>query len=160
MNNVIEIYCDGGCHNNSSKNKDISIGAYGYIILYKDKYKEFAHAKNNTTNNQQELLAVIESLKILKTINIPIRVYCDSSYVINCGINWINSWIKNNWKTSSGKSVKNKELIEELYFQIQRFDDIEFIQVKGHSGNKYNDLVDKLCTDAIERYKLDNKEID
>jgi ribonuclease HI len=156
MNNIIEIYVDGGCHGNSNPTKENSIGAYGYILIYGDRYKEYAQAENNTTSNKQELLASINALRQIKRTDIPLKIYADSKYVISCATIWINSWKKNNWKTADKKPVKNKELIEELDYQLSRFDAVEFIHVKGHSGDKYNERVDSLCTEAIENYKFEH----
>lgn len=150
---VIEIYVDGGCHGNSSSDKELSIGAHGYILLYKDKIKEYSHAENNTTNNKQELLGVIKALETLKKTDISVLIYADSRYVIGCATEWLKSWKRNGWRTANKEPVKNKELIQELDNQLSRFRCVEFVHVKGHSGNEFNERVDKLCTYAIEEFE-------
>ena len=62
---------------------------------------------------------------------------------------WINNWKKNNWKTASKKSVKNKDLWIELDDIIQKHE-INWNWVKGHANNKYNELADSLARKYIE----------
>ena len=78
-------------------------------------------------------------------------IYSDSAYVVNAFNNgWIYNWIKNNWKTSSKEPVKNKELWKKLY-NLTKKHNVNFIKVKGHSDNKYNNRCDELARGQIER---------
>ena len=139
----VEIYTDGACSGNPGK------GGWGAILLYNNVEKEISGANEETTNNIMELTAVIESLKLLKRPCI-VKLYSDSAYVINAFLNgWIYNWLKNNWKTSSKEEVKNKELWQELY-KLTKIHKVEFIKVKGHSDNKYNNKCDKLAVKSIK----------
>ena len=82
-----------------------------------------------------------------------LEVYLDSAYVLNGITQWIQGWKRNNWKNSKRQDVANKELWLELDYEKNKFSNIEFIKVKGHSGNKYNDLADELAKKAIKEYK-------
>ena len=62
---------------------------------------------------------------------------------------WECGWKINNWKTSSKKSVKNKELWIELYNESQKHN-IEWKWVKGHSGHPENEIADMLANQAID----------
>jgi ribonuclease HI len=149
----IVIYTDGACANNQERE---NTGGYGAVLIYKDKIKEIYGGYKNTTNNRMELMAVIEALKQLKRKDIPIKVYSDSSYVVN-GINiWIHNWIK------SGKMKKNPDLWMELYNLKNSFKKIEFFHVKGHNGDKYNELADRLAVKGSQMYDLliDEKRLD
>lgn len=147
MEDIIKIYCDGACRGNGKEN---NIGAYGAIIMYKNNTKEIYKAFSNTTNNKMELMGAIKSLELLNKYDIPVEVYCDSAYVVS-GINeWIYGWLKKNWKTSTKKPVENKELWKELYDLKNKFTDIKFIKVKGHSDNEFNDKADQLCNLAMD----------
>ena len=123
-------------------------GVWGAILMYKDVKKEISGAKKDTTNNVMELTAVIEALKLVK-FPCKIKVYSDSAYVVN-GIlqGWIYNWIKKNWKTADGKPVKNKELWEALY-NFTKVHNSEFIKVKGHADNEFNNRCDELARNAI-----------
>ena len=95
-----------------------------------------------------EMTAVIEALKLLK-FECYVRLYSDSAYVVNAFNNgWIYNWRKNGWKTAGKEPVKNKELWEELYLLSQKHK-IDFIKVKGHSDNEFNNRCDELARGAI-----------
>ena len=78
------------------------------------------------------------------------KIYSDSAYLVNAfKEGWLENWQKTGWKTAGKKEVKNKELWAQIY-EFTRIHDIEWIKVKGHSDNKYNNLCDKM---AVEAYK-------
>ena len=105
--------------------------------------------EKNTTNNIMEITAVLRALKLLKE-KCNVKIYSDSAYVVNAfKQGWIYNWRKNNWKTANKEPVKNKELWEELYELVQNHE-VEFIKVKGHSDNEFNNRCDFLATSAIK----------
>lgn len=123
-------------------------GGWGAILMCKNVKKEISGGKKDTTNNVMELTAVIEALKLVK-FPCKIKVYSDSAYVVNGFLQgWIYNWIKKNWKTADGKPVKNKELWEALY-NFTKVHKIEFIKVKGHADNEFNNRCDELARNAI-----------
>ncbi len=139
---IVDIYTDGACSGNPGP------GGYGAILMYKENKKEISGGKRDTTNNIMEMTAVIEALKLLK-FECYVRLYSDSAYVVNAFNNgWIYNWRKNGWKTSNKEPVKNKELWEELYLLSQKHK-IDFIKVKGHSDNVFNNRCDELARNAI-----------
>ena len=141
MEKVI-IYTDGACSGNPGP------GGWGAILMYKDIKKEISGWQKDTTNNVMELTAVIEALKLLK-FNCNVKLYSDSAYVVNAfNQKWIYGWMKNGWKNSNKEPVKNKELWEELY-SLTKIHNVEFIKVKGHADNKYNNRCDELARKAI-----------
>ena len=142
MEKVI-IYTDGACSGNPGP------GGWGSILMYKENKKEISGGNPNTTNNIMEITAVVEALKLLKH-ECEVQVYSDSAYVVNAfNQGWIYNWKKNNWKTASKEPVKNKELWEELY-EFTKIHKIEFIKVKGHSDNQFNNRCDELARNAIK----------
>lgn len=139
----VTIYTDGACSGNPGP------GGWGAMLLYKGNKKEISGGKENTTNNVMELTAVIEGLKLLK-FPCKVKLYSDSAYVVNAFIQkWIYGWIKNGWKNSSKEPVKNKELWQELY-ELTKTHEVEFIKVKGHADNEYNNRCDELARNAIK----------
>lgn len=139
----VTIYTDGACSGNPGP------GGWGAILMYEDIKKEISGAKKDTTNNIMEITAVLEALKLLK-MECNVKVYSDSAYVVNAfNQGWIENWKKNNWKTSGKDPVKNRELWEELYELTQKHK-VEFIKVKGHSDNEFNNRCDYLATSAIK----------
>jgi ribonuclease HI len=123
-------------------------GGWGSILMYKNSKKEISGGEKNTTNNIMELTAVVEALRLVK-YPCKIKIYSDSAYVVNAfSQGWIYNWIKKGWKTADGSAVKNKELWKELY-KFTKTHNIEFIKVKGHSDNEFNNRCDELARNAI-----------
>lgn len=144
MEEVI-IYTDGACSGNPGP------GGWGSILMYKDTKKEISGRKEDTTNNVMELTAVIEGLKLLK-FPCSVKLYSDSAYVVNAfNQKWIYGWLKNGWKNASKEPVKNKELWQELY-DLTKIHKVEFIKVKGHADNEYNNRCDELARNAIKKF--------
>lgn len=143
MSEKVIIYTDGACSGNPGP------GGWGAILMYKNAKKEIFGGCKNTTNNIMEITAVIEALKCLK-VESEVQVYSDSAYTVNAfNQKWIYGWMKNGWKTSSGTDVKNKELWQELYSLTQKHK-VEFIKVKGHADNEFNNRCDELARNAIK----------
>jgi ribonuclease HI len=141
--NIVKIYTDGACSGNPGP------GGWAAILLYREHKKEIFGSQSDTTNNQMELKAVIESLKTLKKSS-NIIVYTDSTYVKDGITKWIFSWKKNNWRNSKKQPVKNMELWQELD-ELRLGHEIDWRWVKGHSGDFYNDLVDELAVKAVKK---------
>ena len=140
----VTIYTDGACSGNPGP------GGWGALLMCDGSQKEISGYSAETTNNIMEITAVLEALKLLK-VECEVQLYSDSAYVVNAfNQGWINNWMKNNWKTSSKEPVKNRELWEELY-QLTQKHKVEFIKVKGHSDNEYNNRCDFLATSAIKK---------
>ena len=139
----VTIYTDGACSGNPGP------GGWGAILMYNGTSKEISGASKDTTNNIMEITAVLEALKLLKE-ECEVKVYSDSAYVVNAfNQGWIYNWRKNNWRTVGKDPVKNQELWQELYELTQKHK-VEFIKVKGHSDNEYNNRCDFLATSAIK----------
>lgn len=140
---TVDIYTDGACSGNPG------VGGYCAILMYNSREKIISGSEENTTNNRMELLAVIRGLETLKETCI-VNLYSDSSYVINAfNEKWVDSWVANNWKTAEKKAVKNVDLWQRLLELINQHK-VNFIKVKGHSDNEYNNRCDKI---AVEEYK-------
>ncbi|NLK21720.1 MAG: ribonuclease HI [Epulopiscium sp.] len=148
----LEVYTDGACTNNQGE----GLQPGGWAAVFIDG-PSLSGGENKTTNNRMEMKAVIEALKNTPP-NSNIRIYSDSAYVINCfKQNWIGRWEKNGWITSAKKPVENKELWMEMR-NLERERNVEWVKVKGHSGNKWNEKVDKLAVEAIPNNKNENVE--
>lgn len=100
-----------------------------------------------------ELQAAIEALKALKR-TCHVDLYTDSEYLRKGVTEWMQVWIKNGWRTSAKKAVKNKELWLALEQQITRHK-IDWHWVKGHAGDPGNEKADELANLAIAE-ALDN----
>ena len=101
-----------------------------------------------------ELLAVIEALNGL-TEPCTVILHSDSQYMKNGITKWIFNWKKNNWKASTGKPVKNQDLLIRLDQAIQTHN-IQWQWVKGHSGHRENEICDELAKQGAENPTLED----
>jgi len=137
------IYTDGACSGNPGP------GGWGAVILNEEKNDTNISGKEqSTTNNRMELMAPIMALRKIKKAS-KIIIYTDSIYLKNGITIWIKNWEKNGWKSTNKKPVKNKDLWVMLN-ELSREHVIDWKWVKAHAGNKYNEIADKLATDAIK----------
>ncbi len=149
----VKLFTDGSARGNPD-----GPGGYGAVLQYKDKMgqiheKELSGGYQKTTNNRMELMGVIRGLEAL---NQPCHVtlYSDSKYVIDAfRQHWIDSWIKNNWKKSDKKPVKNIDLWKKL-LKVMEPHQMDFVWVKGHDGHPENERCDLLATSAADGTKL------
>ena len=149
---AIEAATDGACSGNPGP------GGWGGLIIFDDKSElEIGGSEQNTTNNRMELTAAIKTLEKLKTYKLKenFKLRTDSKYVIEGYTKWITNWKRNGWKTSSGKSVQNLDLWQKI--DQLRIDGLVMEYVKGHSGDKQNDRVDKIATNYSKGISLKSK---
>ena len=139
----VTIYTDGACSGNPGA------GGFAAILMYNGVEKVVSGAEKETTNNKMELMAVISGLNSLKEA-CEVDVYSDSQYVVDAfNKGWVDSWQKNGWRNSSKDDVKNVELWK-ILLDLTKTHKVNFIKVKGHSDNEYNNRCDKI---AREEYK-------
>ena len=124
---MIEIYVDGAFSPLSNQ------GGWAYVVTENDqKITSQLDVVVGTTNNRMEIQAVIEALKYMESEGIvEATIYSDSMYVVEV--------MNKDWKKN-----KNKDLWAEIEKLVQGRK-IKWVHVKGHSGNKYNDMCDMLA---------------
>lgn len=136
-------YTDGSAHPNPGP------GGFGVVIVDPkgEVIETYAKHCDNTTNNAEEMKAILYAAYRARLAGESAVIYSDSAYAINTFTNWMYSWERNNWTKSDGKVPENLDLVK-AFFDLSKTMDINFIKVKGHKGNKYNELADKLATSA------------
>jgi len=144
----IVIYTDGGSINNPGP------GGYGVVIMEGGRKIELCGGFRLTTNNRMEMMAAIVALRQVKNRQETIRLYSDSSYLVN-GISkgWLKKWQSNGWKRSDGQYVLNIDLWQELIDLIEK-GNVSFHWVKGHAGNELNERCDKLAVNSAKKDDL------
>lgn len=156
---MFHIYTDGSTRNNGATD---AIGAWAFAIYDNDNktclcYK--SSATKGTTNNREELKAMIAAIEQLLTMTedfFNTVIYSDSAYIINCvNQGWYKKWMSNGWLTSKKEPVLNQDLWSALipYFDDTRF---KFQKVKGHANNENNNFVDSLAQNSSA--ELERKE--
>ena len=136
-------YTDGSAHPNPGP------GGFGVVTVDPkgEVIETYAKHCDNTTNNAEEMKAILYAACRARLAGESAIIYSDSAYAINTFTNWMYSWERNNWIKSDGKTPENLDLVK-AFFDLSKTMDINFIKVKGHKGNKYNELADKLATSA------------
>ena len=151
----VRIFTAGACSENPGP------GGWAAVFNTASKCSTISGNEKITTNNRMELKAVIEAFKkvLSKNVNnINYELYSDSAYVVNSINNkWIDKWQQNNWKTTKNEDVKNRDLWEELLLLKNKANSlgiyIRIIKIKGHAGNTFNELVDKLAKEESLKAK-------
>lgn len=140
---IVDIYTDGACSGNPGS------GGYCSILIYNGIEKVVSGSEFETTNNRMEIIAVIKGLECLKE-PCEVNLYSDSQYVVDAfNQNWIFAWQNSGWRTANKKEVKNIDLWQRL-LELYNVHKINFIKVKGHADNEYNNRCDKI---AVSEYK-------
>jgi len=138
----IKIYTDGsGCSSDGP-------GGWASIIIYpNDKVIELAGGYISATNNQMELMGILEGLWYIREHEnihqVAVEIISDSEYCVNGFNEWLRKWKVNNWKSKTGP-VRNKPLwvaIDEATKDMN----IKFSWCRGHNGTEHNERADKLA---------------
>ncbi|MDZ4769308.1 MAG: ribonuclease HI [Chloroflexota bacterium] len=143
---TVTIYSDGGAKPNPD-----GPGGWAALLLYGEHRKEISGGEPSTTNNRMELTAAIKALETLNRA-CSVEFVTDSEYLRKGITEWIKSWKKNNWRTSSKQPVMNQDLWMQLDI-LNAKHRISWRWTKGHAGNIHNERVDQLATAAREAIK-------
>ena len=136
----ITIYTDGASRGNPGP------GGYGVILMSGKLRKELSQGYRLTTNIRMELMGVIAGLESLKKTGLNVTIYSDSQYIVKAiKEGWLNKWMATNF--SKGK--KNKDLWVRFY-NLYKQHQVNFVWVKGHAENSFNNRCDELATEAAD----------
>lgn len=142
----IILYTDGACRNNGSKN---AAGGWAYVLLWNSMKRELWHSnfEQPATNNRMEIQSIISGLRDIKSRWIHpypgIAVISDSKYCVNGASSWMYLWEKKGWKK------KNTDLWKKMFDLCKTLNPF-FFWVKGHNGNRYNEICDSLAETSID----------
>jgi len=139
-------WSDGACSGNPGP------GGYGAIIQVEGIDEIILDGGETlTTNNRMELSAAISAIekapadrKLILTV--------DSEYVKNGATKWMKGWKHNGWRTKTGAEVKNQDLWERMDAALAQRGTVEWLWVRGHTGNPMNERVDRIAVAAKNRF--------
>ena len=136
------IFTDGACSGNPGP------GGYGVVAIEDGQIIAVnSQSCENTTNNREELKAIIQAFELASIFQKEVTIYSDSAYAVNMINDWIWNWAKNDWKNSKKKEVENIDLVKIIYNYITKENyNCRVIKVKGHAGEVGNELADALAT--------------
>lgn len=146
------IYTDG------SWDKEKDVGGWAFVVVDNKGLKLKKGSKKGTTNNQMELIAVLNALEyaVRKQLR-EVEILTDSMYVLNGIEKYVETWEANNWMGLSGEKIKYKSQWKRILFTLDKIKknnfSVKFSKIKGHSGNSLNELADILAREAIKAYK-------
>lgn len=133
----IRAYTDGACSGNP--------GPGGWAWIVPDGPFASGPAAH-TTNQRMEITAAFEAVRSNPG---PVEVVSDSTYVVNCFRDrWWEGWLARGWKNSQRKPVANRDLWEPFIDLVVERGDVTFRWVKGHAGDRWNDMADRLAVEA------------
>lgn len=140
----VVVYTDGACSGNPGP------GGWAWAVA-PDGARSGSGGERHTTNQRMEVTAVLEALRTLSGNGTAVTVVSDSTYVVNCFRDqWYVKWEANGWRNAKKQPVANDDLWRPLV-ELVRAGDVSFRWVKGHSGDRLNDLVDQLAVAAVPR---------
>jgi ribonuclease HI len=138
MSSTRTIYTDGACSGNPGP------GGWAWAEA-PEGTPNGSGSEAHTTNQRMEIMAVLEALRATDG---PVTIVSDSTYVVNCFRDkWWVRWQANGWRNAKKEPVANADLWKPLIDLVQQRQP-EFRWVKGHSGDRMNDLVDRLAVVA------------
>ena len=157
---MIKLYVDGSCRGNG---KTESTGGFGVVVVdvvdgVEKLCDVYSKQCNQTTNNQEELKAILWAMfqfghYAFDGFGSNPVVYSDSSYCVNTFNDWMFRWANNNWIKSDKKVPENLDLIQAYFDHYQKGYRIDLRKIKGHAGNRGNELVDKLAKGEINTFE-------
>lgn len=132
------LYTDGSCDNLSVHRE----GGYAYVILDQKKniIKSFSKGALNTTNNIMELAAIIEGCKAIPEDNAEVTIYSDSQYALNV--------LSGRWTARANLDLIGEHKINKKSLHLK------YNWIKGHCGNKFNDMVDLLAETELNNMRV------
>ncbi len=135
------IYTDGAARGNPGP------AGYGYVCIdtKHDTAIEGGGRFSFATNNQMELTAVLEALRLIGDTHETVALYTDSKYVIQGMKQWVHAWQRNGWQTSQKEPVLNSNLWKDIV-KLAAGKTIEWLYVPGHAGVPLNERVDTIAT--------------
>ncbi|WFD22143.1 ribonuclease H [Malassezia equina] len=151
----LDVYTDGSSLGNGTGSSTAGYGVYWADERYHHLNQACRLAGPVQTNNRAELTAILVALRMHPDPSVPLRIWTDSQYAINCIEKWMSTWRSHNWKRLNGEDVSNKDLLLQIDQAIGRLElrpTFEF--VKGHDGTYGNEMADQLANEGARRPAL------
>lgn len=140
VDDSIHIYVDG------SFDKDIGRYAYGMVVVKDDgTCEEYGESFNDPEmidmwNVAGEIMGACAAMQYALDFELPaITIFHDYE--------GIAKWPKGEWKAKKAGTQAYVDFYKKAVQKVK----INFVHVKGHSGDKYNEMADKLAKGALRK---------
>lgn len=135
---IIHVYTDGACSGNPGP------GGAAAVIIFEtteeNNSRRVTEGYRNTTNNRMEILAVAIGLEEVRrrrpVAGTKVIVHTDSQIVYGA--------MAQGWKKRANADVWQRVLTAVANLRHMRVE-VSFDKVRGHAGNEWNELADKLA---------------
>lgn len=151
----VRVFTDGACENNGrgAHRARAGIGVYwgpGHPLNVSEPV-----TGPRATNNVAEIQAMSKAVEQARGAGLPkLRIFSDSGFGINCATKWMGGWKRNGWLKSDGQEAKCRADLEVLDGHLVRGDvEVNFVHVRGHSGNEGNEMADRLAVQGAKQYR-------
>ncbi len=153
----MRVFTDGACPQNGRKGSKA-----GWAVWFPEVPSLSASGRvpegEDQTNNRAELMAIQQAVVRLEQnghADSNVVIYTDSQYCIDCLTKWIPGWVSRGWKTSNGKDVLHRDLIEDISTRLTRLKSHRFVHVRAHTGgdddlSRQNDRVDRMARATVD----------
>lgn len=147
--NIVRIWTDGACIGNPGP------GGWGYVKTLGEKtVRHSGYVLGSTTNIAMEMTAVVQALRSLKRLDLPVVVHSDLE-MISKGMNeWLSGWVSRGWRNAKREPISHQE----IWLELKALRDargleaqITFKWVRGHVGCLGNEEADRLANTAASK---------
>jgi len=118
---------------------------YGSGIYIENDEKVYLKFKGNDEKFSESWNVAGELIAVMEAINYAIKNNYDKINIYD--YEGIEKWADGTWNANKYASKTYKEFIEPIKEKIK----LNFIKVKAHSGNKGNEIADKLAKEALNK---------
>lgn len=144
---TIDVFTDGASKNNPGP------AGFGFVIIHDGAViHEASGSLGTATNVYAEMTAAIEALNALQARpDLAMTVLSDNQMLIRGMSEWLPGWKSRAGKKKDGKRVLNWHLWETLDSLATPLPNLTWKWVRGHDGNRFNEMADVLASEAAER---------
>jgi ribonuclease HI len=141
----IEIYTDGSCLGNPGP------GGWGAMIINDGEKIKISGGEKDTTNNRMEMTAIIKALEWFhEKSGLKREELTSCKIILHSDSNLLMQTLIQGWKRKA-----NTDLWAEID-KLRAWLNIEWVWVKAHSENHYNNEIDALAFNEAQKQKAEN----